>query len=306
MSDQERPQPLVPAVVDLRDFAFMPLDVRRFRDSRIVAVRSAEEVLAAVLLWSASWHQIPASSVPDDDIELAQLAGYGRAVKEWRKVRDGAFHGWICCSDGRWYHPVVAEKAAEAWNGRIELEHRRACDRQRKDNRERKERNDQELPMPPKPSLLAVRFSDGTPMWRVWNDRAIPPERPADSAGSPPDETRNSGLKGKGEGQGKGTGDSGQGKGKLTPKARFAAPEWVPPEPWAAFEAMRNRIRKPMTDRAKELVIIELDKLRAQGQEPAAVLEQSVRKSWQDVYPIGKQQGRSDLDQWTPPAELAR
>lgn len=112
------PEPLVPADVDLRDYQFMPLDVVRLRDSKIVDEASGDEFRAAVLLWCSSWHQVPAASLPDDDVQLAKFAGYGRVVKEWLKVKAGALHGFIRCSDGRLYHPVVAEKAIEAWAGK--------------------------------------------------------------------------------------------------------------------------------------------------------------------------------------------
>lgn len=190
-----KPAPLVPAEVDLRDFPFMPLDVRRLRDSRLIATRAPEEVVAAVLLWAASWHQQPASSLPDDDLELSQLAGYGRAVKEFRRIREGALHGLIACADGRLYHPVVAEKAAEAWNSRLESEWRRACDRVRKDNKDRKERGEPEAGLPPKPSLLSMKHVDGIPSWDY-----------TDSAGIPSARLRNSSLKGEGKGQGYGQG----------------------------------------------------------------------------------------------------
>ncbi len=108
-------EPLVPPEVDLRDFPFMPLDVVRLRDSRLAAISSGDEFMAWVLLACASWHQRPAGSLPNDDVELARLAGFGRAVREWMRVRSGALHGWVLCSDGRYYHPVVAEKAVEAW-----------------------------------------------------------------------------------------------------------------------------------------------------------------------------------------------
>lgn len=126
------PAPLTPADCDLRDFTFMPLDVVRVRDSDIAAVSSGDEFRCAVLLWCASWHQVPAASLPDDDVVLSQLAGYGRVVKEWQKVRTGALRGWIKCDDGRLYHPVVAEKANEAWAGRLEHRGKKEADRRRK------------------------------------------------------------------------------------------------------------------------------------------------------------------------------
>lgn len=115
------PEPLIPAHVDLRDFPFMPLDVARLRDSSIVDEVDGEEFRAAILLWCAAWHQVPAGSLPDEPRQLAKFAGYGRVVSEWEKVATGAMHGWVKCSDGRWYHPVVCEKAMEAWEKKSEF-----------------------------------------------------------------------------------------------------------------------------------------------------------------------------------------
>jgi hypothetical protein len=81
----------------------------------MVAHIPPEQFLPAVLLWAAAWHQVPAGSLPDDDIELTHLAGFGRLVQEWRKVRDGALYGFVKASDGRLYHPVICEKAMECW-----------------------------------------------------------------------------------------------------------------------------------------------------------------------------------------------
>ena len=49
---------------------------------------------------------------------------------------------------------------------------------------------------------------------------------------------------------------------------------------------MRTRIKKPLTDYAKHLRLLGLDRLRAEGQNPAAVLEQSIAAGWQDLYPV--------------------
>ena len=73
---EHMPAPPVPAEVDLRDFAFMPLDVLRLRDSDLACVEDTEVFRCAVLSWCVSWHQIPAASLPDDDALLAKLRGY--------------------------------------------------------------------------------------------------------------------------------------------------------------------------------------------------------------------------------------
>lgn len=106
------PAPLVPADVDLRDFAFMPLDVNRLLTSETWLLGSGDECKAAMALWCVSWHQVPAASLPTNDKMLAHLSAAG---PRWRKVKDHALRGWVLCNDGRLYHPVVAEKAIEAW-----------------------------------------------------------------------------------------------------------------------------------------------------------------------------------------------
>lgn len=97
------------------------------------------------------------------------------------------------------------------------------------------------------------------------------------------------------------------GKPRANPR-QFALPEWIPPEAWGHFEEMRKKIKKPMTDRACELIVLELGKLRDQGHDPQAVLEQSVRLDYQDVYAIkgagpvehgpSKRNGHDVLAEW--------
>lgn len=106
--------PLTPADLDLRDFDWMPLQVVRLRDSDIVVMASPEAFRAAVLLWCSAWHQVPAASLPKDERLLANLAGFGRDLKAWRAVSVDALRGFVECTDGRLYHPVIADKAIEA------------------------------------------------------------------------------------------------------------------------------------------------------------------------------------------------
>lgn len=73
-------------------------------------------------------------------------------------------------------------------------------------------------------------------------------------------------------------------KGARAP--RFEIPDWVPIDPWRAFEEMRQKNRKPMTDRARELTVRDLEKLRGEGNDPGAVLLQSVKNSWRGVFPL--------------------
>lgn len=76
-----KPAPLVPVEVDLRGMPFMPLDVARLRDSDLAIEASGDEFRAAVLLWCASWNQVPAGSLPNAEQALAAYAGFGRDVR---------------------------------------------------------------------------------------------------------------------------------------------------------------------------------------------------------------------------------
>lgn len=127
-------EPMTPADCDLRDFTFLPLEVVRFAQSDLVALEDPAAVLANILLWCASWHSVPAASLTNDDRVLARLAGYGRGVAEWSAVRNGALRGWVECSDGRLYHPVIAEKALDAWEGKLKQRYRTLCAAVRKHN----------------------------------------------------------------------------------------------------------------------------------------------------------------------------
>jgi len=200
------PSPFLPAEVDLRDFPFLPLDVVRLRDSELAASVSGEEFRAAVLLWCASWHQIPAGSLPDDDVQLSTLAGFGRVVKEWKRHRKGALHGWIKCSDGRLYHCVVAEKAREAWNEKLAQRWRTECARIRKHN----ERHQDKLSTPTLEEWLSQRQPQQVTRDNEEKSHGHEANSHTDkdemSRGSP----ANVGSKGQGQGQGQGLIDNSQ------------------------------------------------------------------------------------------------
>lgn len=53
-----------------------------------------------------------------------------------------------------------------------------------------------------------------------------------------------------------------------------------------SFEAMRRQSKKPMTDRARGLLLTELDKLAGDNATKTALLDQSVLHGWLGVYPL--------------------
>lgn len=119
MSDA-RPDPLVPAEVDLRGYEFMPLYGDRLFKSETWIGGSPEAKIAALRLWWQAYaHETPAGSLPDSDTLLADYAGYGVALKAWQRVKPQAMRGWVQCSDGRLYHKVVCEIVMTAWAERV-------------------------------------------------------------------------------------------------------------------------------------------------------------------------------------------
>lgn len=85
-------------------------------------------------------------------------------------------------------------------------------------------------------------------------------------------------------------------KPNVKPKAQgFALPPGVSDEIWQAFVEHRRKLRKPMTDRAAKLI---LAKIAAIGQNPSAVIEQSIERGWAGVFTLdaskGHHHGKSD------------
>jgi len=74
--------------------------------------------------------------------------------------------------------------------------------------------------------------------------------------------------------------------GKARAKPAFILPDWVPIREWEGFLAMRKQIKKPMTELAIEQAVRKLDALRRAGDDPAAVLSQSIFHCWQKLLPL--------------------
>lgn len=115
----EHPAPLTPAEADLTGYAFMPLFGAQLFGSDFNLEATDAEFRIALRLWWTAWTQVPAASLPADEIKLCQLAGFPRdGMAKWRKVRDLVMRNFVLCSDGRYYHRMLAPHAIAAWEER--------------------------------------------------------------------------------------------------------------------------------------------------------------------------------------------
>lgn len=221
-------QPLTPPDCDLQDFKFMPLDVQRLRDSDLASDETPECCWAAVLLWAASWHQVPAASMPDNEQWIAKHAGYvahGKISPRWKNVRAGAMRGWVLCGDGRYYHPVVAEKAKDAWISKLRQRLKTECARIKQHNH----RHSTELPYPVFEEWMAAGCPVGQPLPVPGDNSGVSPGQVGGVTGETPSKRQGEGQR---QGQGQGSIPSDGAAAPPPPGLLPAAVE--PPAPTAA------------------------------------------------------------------------
>lgn len=63
-------------------------------------------------------------------------------------------------------------------------------------------------------------------------------------------------------------------------------PEWVPMDLFEAFKKMRREKKKPLGDLAARLAISKLDKMRTEGHDIRAVMEQTIYHCWSGFFPV--------------------
>ena len=64
-----------------------------------------------------------------------------------------------------------------------------------------------------------------------------------------------------------------------------------------AFAEHRKKLKKPMTDYAKKLLLKKLQKLAKTEQEQIAILNQSIENGWQGVFPLGGERKHKQVKQ---------
>jgi len=88
-------------------------------------------------------------------------------------------------------------------------------------------------------------------------------------------------------------------------KGKFDLPDWLPQESWDDFEEMRQKIRAPLTDRARRNLVEELQRQKDAGGDPLKALQESITKAWRGVYPAnGTAPTAASLETPDPWAEL--
>lgn len=65
------------------------------------------------------------------------------------------------------------------------------------------------------------------------------------------------------------------------------SPEFA--EALEAYEEMRKKIRKPLTAKAKQMVLKKLEKMAPDEETQIAILNQSTMNSWQGIFPLAEQ-----------------
>jgi len=63
-------------------------------------------------------------------------------------------------------------------------------------------------------------------------------------------------------------------------------PEWLNEDLLKQFKSMRVKIKKPMTDKAVNLLISKLEKFKDEGQNIDEIIEQSILNSWAGVFEV--------------------
>ena len=105
------PAPLTPLDADVSRLEWFPLHHAKLLRSSFW-LRSSDQVCrVSVELWCEAWTQVPAASLPNEDVVLARIVKL--TLKEWLAIRNEVLAAWTLCRDGRYYHPLLAAVAIE-------------------------------------------------------------------------------------------------------------------------------------------------------------------------------------------------
>lgn len=93
-------------------------------------------------------------------------------------------------------------------------------------------------------------------------------------------------------------------KSEKTPKKKqkpLELPEWLDPKLWEDFRAFReHKDRKRLSVQAEKVNLTKLTELRKDGNDPKAVIEQTIGSNWAGFYPVKRQdEAGGDGKNWT-------
>lgn len=112
--------PLTPSDCDVSSYPGFIVQAARLSNSEFWMLATGKTKLAAIELWMFAWRQVPAASLPANPKLLSRITGLpARQIAQILESGDlhlTPFHGFVRCSDGRLYHPVLASDALRAWN----------------------------------------------------------------------------------------------------------------------------------------------------------------------------------------------
>lgn len=78
-----------------------------------------------------------------------------------------------------------------------------------------------------------------------------------------------------------------------TKESDFVLPEWVDLETWSSFIEHRKILKSPMSIQAQRLAVTTLEKLKAQGNNPVDVINQSIERGWKGFFPVNGDRNQS-------------
>ena len=73
----------------------------------------------------------------------------------------------------------------------------------------------------------------------------------------------------------------------------YIVPDFIDKELWNDFIEMRTKARKPPTDKAKGLLIKDLEKYRADGEDTSEILRRAIKGGWTALYSLKGDRGKS-------------
>ena len=228
------------------------LNVERLMASELVALSSHEVIAAALLLWCRAWKQMPAASLPDDERVIAAFAKLPLA--RFRKLAKQIMRGFIKCSDGRWYHSILAESARSAFERKQAFRHKRETEAER---------------------LRKWRESKRETHIETRTETRFVPE-------------------GEGEGEGEGEVLNTKAEStpaQLAAPARFdpaklPMPDGVKIERWGEWIAYRRKRKLTTTEPTMRKQLEFLTKCQTRGQPPDDVIEASIANGWQGLFEL--------------------